>query len=249
MAQDWTAIIKTDDFALAQGTREYVQAIKNCWLHTYLRPTMSTFSSSPSTSAKGSTSKSRRRCSTLKKSALLTAMAVGALTAGQAQAVVVNIPSPYNLEFDVTTFTGSYYDNKTKFALPPAGLMPWWESKIKGQLSPLLLARWSQDLMGYPDAPEEYVPTFAWTFNENNPVAIDVAYAEYPVPLHPGPIATEILYNPFSDTATWAQVVPAQAPAASVPGPLPALGVAAGFGFSRKLRKRINRSAITLASA
>ena len=244
MVEDWTAIIKTDDFALAQGTREYVQAIKNCWLHTYLRPTMSTFSSSPSTSAKGSTSKSRRRWLSLKKSALLTAMAVGALTAGQAQAVVVNIPSPYNLEFDVTTFTGSYYDNKTKFALPPAGLMPWWESEIDGQLLARLLARWSQDLLGYTNASGQYGPIFAWTFDENNPLVIGVAYDN-----HPETHSTYPTYTPASDTATWAQVVPAQAPAASVPGPLPALGVAAGFGFSRKLRKRISRNAITLASA
>jgi hypothetical protein len=32
-------------------------------------------------------------------------------------------------------------------------------------------------------------------------------------------------------------------PAADVPGPLPALGAAAAFGYSRKLRTRINRSA------
>jgi hypothetical protein len=205
---------------------------------------MSFFSSSPSTSAKGSSSNPNPRCSTLTKSALLAAMAVGALTAGQAQAVVVNIPSPYNLEFDVTTFTGSYYDNKAKFALPSAGLMPWWESEINGQLLARLLARWSQDLLGYPNASGQYGPIFAWSFDENNPLAIGVAYDKYPE-TH----STYLTYTPASDTATWAQVVPAQAPAPSVPGPLPALGVAAGFGFSRKLRKRINRRAINLASA
>ena len=48
-----------------------------------------------------------------------------------------------------------------------------------------------------------------------------------------------------STTQTWAtsysQPAPA-GPAASVPGPLPVLGVAAAFGFSRKLRKRTKRS-------
>ena len=53
------------------------------------------------------------------------------------------------------------------------------------------------------------------------------------------------------ETRTWAtsrllapyysQPAPA-GPAASVPGPLPVLGVAAAFGFSRKLRKRTKRS-------
>ena len=46
-----------------------------------------------------------------------------------------------------------------------------------------------------------------------------------------------------STTQTWAYSQPAPAgPAASVPGPLPVLGVAAAFGFSRKLRKRTKRS-------
>jgi len=34
-------------------------------------------------------------------------------------------------------------------------------------------------------------------------------------------------------------------PAADVPGPLPALGAAAAFGYSRKLRTRLNRSTKT----
>jgi len=67
---------------------------------------MSPFSSSPSTSAKGDNSNPNPRCSSLKKSALLTAMAVGALTAGQAQAVVVNVDGQ---DWDVTTFSGGYY--------------------------------------------------------------------------------------------------------------------------------------------
>ena len=49
-----------------------------------------------------------------------------------------------------------------------------------------------------------------------------------------------------SESRVWAQVAPASS--AAVPGPLPALGAAAAFGFSRKLRKRINRSAKTVPS-
>jgi hypothetical protein len=31
--------------------------------------------------------------------------------------------------YDVTTFTGTYDANTSKFALPPSGLMPWWGSQ------------------------------------------------------------------------------------------------------------------------
>ena len=46
------------------------------------------------------------------------------------------------------------------------------------------------------------------------------------------------------ETRTWAtsSTSPPPVSAASVPGPLPVLGVAAAFGFSRKLRKRTKRS-------
>ena len=49
---------------------------------------------------------------------------------------------------------------------------------------------------------------------------------------------------PTTGQAIWATSLPSSqpapaGPAASVPGPLPVLGVAAAFGFSRKLRKRI----------
>jgi len=48
---------------------------------------------------------------------------------------------------------------------------------------------------------------------------------------------------------TWAQATPLTLSSpASVPGPLPALGGAAAFGFSRKLRKRIKRSTNTVFS-
>jgi len=70
-------------------------------ISTYLRPTMSSFSSSPSTSAKGSNSNSRRRWLSLAKPALGVALAMGALTAGQARAVIVNVDGQ---DWDVTTF-------------------------------------------------------------------------------------------------------------------------------------------------
>ena len=47
------------------------------------------------------------------------------LTAGQARALVVTTYS--GLDYEVTTFTGSYNDNVSKFNTPTnGGLMPWW---------------------------------------------------------------------------------------------------------------------------
>ena len=59
-------------------------------------------------------------------------MAVGALSAGQAQAQAVNVPG-YGY-WDVTTFLGSYYDNTLQFALPAnGGVMPWWGSQTAAE--------------------------------------------------------------------------------------------------------------------
>ena len=67
----------------------------------------------PPTCTKGSASNlRRRRWSSLAKSILGAAMVVGALSAGQAQAEVVNVPG-YGY-WDVTTFSGSYNDNTVK---------------------------------------------------------------------------------------------------------------------------------------
>ena len=66
---------------------------------------MSTFNFSPSSSAKGSSSNPHRRSpwSSLAQPALGVALAMGVLTAGQAQALVVNVAGQ---AWDVTTFTG-----------------------------------------------------------------------------------------------------------------------------------------------
>ncbi|MFM7269843.1 MAG: hypothetical protein ACKOZT_14895 [Cyanobium sp.] len=49
-----------------------------------------------------------------------------------------------------------------------------------------------------------------------------------------------VVYNylPRANVYTWAQASLCTAPAA-VPGPLPLFGAGAAFGFSRRLRKRI----------
>jgi len=96
---------------------------------------MPIFNPSPSSSAEGNTSNPRRRpsWSSLAKPALGVALTLGVLTTGQAQAFVVTVGG---VQYDVTTFTGSYNDHKSKFAQTPGGVMPWWgDSSLATQFS------------------------------------------------------------------------------------------------------------------
>ena len=161
------------------------------------------------------------------------ALASIGLTAGEAHAVVVNVGGQ---DYDVTTFTGTYDDYASKFATPAnGGVMPWWEGNTTNTVDPFVTAVGS--LLGEPNTifGDTFGPIFAkdgyvygryYGYNGNNQIQ------DY---LRSG-----------SESRVWAQVAPASS--AAVPGPLPALGAAAAFGFSRKLRKRINRSAKTVPS-
>jgi hypothetical protein len=58
------------------------------------------------------------------KAAFAASVMMGVLGAGQAQAVVVNVNGQ---NWNVTTFTGSYNDNTSKFnTAANGGIMPWW---------------------------------------------------------------------------------------------------------------------------
>ncbi len=66
----------------------------------------------------------------LPKLALSAAAALAAisLSPGSAQAFVVNVGGQ---DWDVSTFTGTYDANTSKFALPAnGGVMPWWGSRV-----------------------------------------------------------------------------------------------------------------------
>ena len=226
-------------------------------ISTYLRPTMSSFSSSPSTSAKGSNSNSRRRWLSLAKPAIGVALAMGAVSAGQANAVVVNVPG-YG-SWDVTTFTGSYNDNLDKFSGHSPGMMPWlgiggvvdFATAVGGQLGFANVANGqslgpyfvSQCFGGFPICPMtgwHVLERFAWNGRAyNGPWSIGNHNDDH-----------FLSWDREGDGAairTWAVATP-YTPPAGAPGPLPALGAAAAFGFSRKLRKRIKCSANTSAS-
>jgi len=204
---------------------------------------MSSFSSSPSTSAKSSTSNPRRRWLSLAKPALGVALAMAALTAGQAQAFVVNVEGQ---DWDVTTFTGSYNDNEAKFNV---GEMPWWGNESLASL----FAGAVGSSLGAPNGLHATLRSWGPKFSFSACDTTCGYLAQYSVELTSGSPIVMIGLEPKGLESnggrplTWARATP-YTPPAGAPGPLPALGAAAAFGFSRKLRKRIKCSTNTSAS-
>ena len=143
------------------------------------------------------------------------------LTAGQAKALVVPV-TVGGVNYDVTTFTGAYTDGSftSKFTTTD---MPWWGDDTLAESFASAVGL-SSGLDGNYD--RFHGPFFAFQLNAVPQVAVRVQW---------GSITPRFGVSP-SQIATYATATLAPA---SVPGPLPILGVAAAFGFSRKLRKRI----------
>ena len=149
--------------------------------------------------------------------------------------------------WDVTTFEGSFYNNTLQFALPANdGVMPWWGSQIaaeafanavRNQLPPSINCDTCEP-------PTTGGPFFGYGTGEPSQ-PIQYSYFQYPTsnPELGGAVST---YQPGSFVSVWAQAAPA---ATTVPGPLPALGAAAAFGFSRKLRKLLKASGSVSSTA
>ena len=161
------------------------------------------------------------------------ALAAISLSPGSAQAYVVTVGG---VQYDVTTFTGSYSANTSKFALPPApGVMPWWGSQSLASQFALAVAGG----LGFPNNAPTVGPFFGFV-NDGEAV---IAQAFSPSLGGSGLTGAGAGYGV---TRTWAQATLYTAPA---PGPLPLFGAAAAFGFSRKLRKRIKLAPGALGSA
>jgi hypothetical protein len=193
--------------------------------------------------AKGSSSNAdrRNRWASLAKPALGVALALGALAAGRAQAVVVNVGGQ---DWDVTTFTGSYNVNTSKFATAAnGGVMPWWgDSSKAGQFSALVDTQLCSSLNACGTIGHVCGPFFAYYLSsgaiQNWRLNNTLNQQQNTSPSGAG----------FSVSRTWAQATLYTPPAAPVPGPLSALGGAAALGFSRQLRKRIKGSTNALFS-
>ena len=212
---------------------------------------MPIFNPSPSSSAEGNTSNPRRRpsWSSLAKPALGVALTMGVLTTGQARAYIVNVGG---LDYDVTTFTGSYNDHKSKFAQTPGGVMPWWgDSSLATQFS---------NALGYSLGAPNSIETLSAGSPKNINVGPYFAYnsivdkitfllSDTAATYHPNP-SPLIFSVDLNSSVTWAQVARQRdnPEPSAVPGPVPAIGAFAAFGFSRKLRKRIKLSTNISAS-
>jgi hypothetical protein len=148
------------------------------------------------------------------------------LAPNSAEAVSVTVNGT---TYDVNTFSGTYNANTAKFnTLANNGLMPWWGNEsLAEQFATAVGAS-----LGTPIS-NAYGPMFARNIQ-------DQGFAVY--------VDGEVYYagNAFnysfqtneSGTYATATLAPPPAPAA-VPGPLPLFGVAAAFGMSRRLRRKI----------
>ncbi len=179
----------------------------------------------------------------LPKLALGTAAALAAisLSPGSAQAYVVTVNS---VKYDVTTFTGSYNSNTNKFqTLANSGMMPWWGNaalvdqffRAVGTNLGLGVNAGANTIYGFTAA-----PAFAYGNYGDGSVQAKIFFTNQGNDSYgtvgPGDI-------PPTQTFVYAQ-----ATLYSAPGPLPLLGAGAAFGFSRKLRKRIQESRLAAGS-
>jgi len=209
--------------------------------------------SSPSASAKGSTFNPdrSRRWALLGKPTLGVALAMGVLTAGQAQALVVNVGGQ---DWELIPFTGTYSNNVDEMtSIPP--IPP--EPPLPECIGPGVRGVW----MHSPEGKSHYrcVPDLVCIPGCLNPPP-PVDPSEPPKIWNPEASTWFLVFNPttgqpfFTNTlvpidAVWTLSTPFSTSSSTpVPGPLPALGAAAAFGFSRKLRKRIKRSSDAVSS-
>jgi hypothetical protein len=141
------------------------------------------------------------------------------------------------LQYDVTTFTGTYDSNTSSFATAANnGVMPWW-SAVGNNATAVDFATAVGNGLGGPNSGDG--PFFAFgVFGGSN---IGVAFSQPDSSVVTLPVGSSL-------TVFYAQATLYTAPAASAPGPLPLFGAAAAFGFSRKLRKRIQGARLPIGS-
>jgi hypothetical protein len=184
----------------------------------------------------------RRRGRSLVKLVLGAVLAIGStgLTASAARAVVVTIGGQ---QWDVTTFTGSYNDNISKFETPTnGGVMPWWGQVTEAALWADALGWSLGDLnTGLWDLPQNLRagPGLAWSIGLHPVSADEIVYSQYvysqPASSFP---AYQVSPANMGDLRSRAAITWVQA-TQPVPGPLPIFGAAAALGASRQLRRRV----------
>jgi len=151
---------------------------------------------------------------------LLGTTALPLLTTSPAAAVVVTVGgTPYDVSVSTTTYNSSSADFQTPSS---GGLMPWWgddmlASDFAKEVSDALGTGWNND----------YGPVFAYEVDTVLGQVSGLAQSLF----NPG--LQDDVFPPTTATVSYAIAT------APVPLPLPLFGAAAGFGWSRRLRKRI----------
>ena len=159
------------------------------------------------------------------------ALAAISLSPGSAQAYLVTVGG---VQYDVTRFTGSYDDNKSKFATAAnGGVMPWWGSSSDATA----FANAVGTGLGTPNTP--LGPFFAYSFDNNYDPDTGmggdfVSYASFQ-----NNTTSTSGVTPGDPLSVYARATLYTSPApAPVPAPLPLLGAALPLSFCRRLRSR-----------
>jgi hypothetical protein len=183
----------------------------------------------------------------------LVGAAISVLAPGQAKAAnPVTVLSPANVAgiYTVTYLEGAWSDPSIRAALKAT---PWWSN-------PALATQVAQGLGGtaVTGTPSPVTVTLPQTILNGGTTSVPAWYlfayddpTVFGTPAVQGGFTTPPTYTPASvftiaqsgTTYSWALGTFQPLPGAGVPGPLPVVGAAAAFGYSRRLRKRINQSA------
>jgi hypothetical protein len=151
---------------------------------------------------------------------LLGSTALPLLTTSPAAAVVVDIGGT---SYDVSVSTTTYNSSSADFQTPSSGgLMPWWGDEMLASD----FAKEVSDALG-PGWDNNYGPVFAYKVDTVLGQVSGLAQSLS----NPG-----LQLDVFPTTTAPVSYAIATAP---VPLPLPLFGAAAGFGWSRRLKKRI----------
>jgi hypothetical protein len=161
------------------------------------------------------------------------ALAAIGLSPGSAQAFVVTVDG---VQYDVTTFTGSYNSDTNKFQTPAnGGVMPWWTGAAVGE--GILANAFATQVglgLGLPNSGTGPACGYRQFGGVQN-FRVNSSNSPFNQAVNDGEIFTYA-------QATLYTATPA-------PGPLPVLGAGAAFGFSRKLRKRIKLARVAMGSS
>ena len=154
------------------------------------------------------------------------------LSPGSAQAYVVTVGG---VQYDVTTFTGSYTANSSKFnTAANGGVMPWFGSSSLA----LSFATAVGTNLGTPNSFIGNTSGPAFSYQTTPTDTFGKAWCTASCFLS----GDDSAWSAGNSSVVYAQVAVYTAPVQPAPGPLPLFGAAAAFGFSRKLRTRIQGS-------